>query len=182
MWTNQVTDGGLETWSSSTVLTNWTFGSVDGSLTRESTIVRAGTYSARIIGVTAIATIYQDQKDLGGHNIAYWRNRTVIGGAWVWCATASKARININDGGPANSPYHTGSSTWEYLQVIKTIDAAAANVYIQPIVAIGGTAYYDSVSFIDTSKRKLWSVPINIITKINGVAVANLTKINGITA
>lgn len=81
-----------------------------------------------------------------------WRPLLDLGGytpyfeAWVYCATASVARLGISvDGGtPTYSSYHTGSSKWELLRVSKVITDSPKSLsfrcYVDTSNAIG---YFD---------------------------------------
>jgi hypothetical protein len=48
--------------------------------------------------------------------------RTVTFGSWVWAEDATTIRLKLHDGVTATeSSYHTGGSSWEWLEVTKTV-------------------------------------------------------------
>jgi len=64
-------------------------------------------------------------------------------GCWVYATVASRVRIGISDGvGSAQSSYHSGGSSWEYLEVSLDLDAAATRLRLEHQVNTGNTAGY----------------------------------------
>ena len=86
-----LTDPGFETWTSSTVLTNWTKES--GSLA-QSTDERSGVYAAKLNGSTTEDRIYAD---VVGYN-ASWNGRKITISGWYTAGTAAYAFIGLDDG------------------------------------------------------------------------------------
>ena len=103
-----LTDGLMEVWTSTSVLTNWTKGGAGSTLARESTIKREGNYSAKLRNLfdteaTLTQTISNYPLYAGETNL----KASVY--ARVACATASRARIRLTDGVTTwNSDYHDG--------------------------------------------------------------------------
>lgn len=152
--TDVITNGGFETWSGgpSVAPDGWILFGAGATIAREATIVKVGTYSAKLTRNGADCFIYQDIQNSGGHNLAYWKGRTVTLGMWVWASVANRAFIQIGDGISAtNSSYHSGSSSWEYLTVTRTIASNATNVYILGYVVTGDTtAYLDGAKLVSS--------------------------------
>lgn len=135
--------GNFEDWENgaSSVPTEYTLSGTGAAVARESSIVKFGNYSAKITSGSAAAELYRDVEGLVSHYIG----RKFTYGAWVRCSTASKARIQINDGvGTSSSSYHTGSGEWEFLEVTRDLDGSATRLRI--INAVAATlivAYFD---------------------------------------
>ena len=74
---------------------------------------------------------------------------TFSAGCYVWCASSSAARISLYDGaGTVYSSYHTGNSTWQWLTLTKTIEAAADRLAFNMEAASGVTAYFSGPTVI----------------------------------
>jgi hypothetical protein len=57
--------------------------------------------------------------------------RTMTMGAWVWCDTASAVRVRLGDSAADSfSSYHSGGSSYEWLEVTRTITASPTNASI----------------------------------------------------
>lgn len=79
--TEKLTDGGFETWTSATNLTNWTENvSSYGSVNREASVIDAGTYAARIDVTTS--TQFMDLSQTG---------KTLVPGTWVYAQGRQRA-------------------------------------------------------------------------------------------
>lgn len=129
--------------------TGFSYAGAGATLAREEGTVYSGTYSSRFSGNSV--NFYQDIQNAGGHNLAYWKGRTITLSCRVWCATASRAIISIYDGvAETFSSYHTGDSTWQLLTVTKTISNSATLVTLNNEI-LGGSAvaYFDDIEFID---------------------------------
>ncbi|MFH1428401.1 MAG: hypothetical protein ABIH39_01535 [Candidatus Margulisiibacteriota bacterium] len=71
--------------------------------------------------------------------------RIVTVGVWVYTDTASHVRIEINDGvGADSSSYHTGGSTFEWIEVTYTVSTAASQFWVDIRFAINATTAYIS--------------------------------------
>ena len=123
--------------------TSWALNGSGAYISREEDTVKNGTYSAKLTRNGANCDIYQDITNAGGHNLAYWKGKTITAGFWVNASVASRAYVYIDDGvGSTGSAAHSGSSSWEYLTVTRTIDANATYVYIYLYILNGNTSVY----------------------------------------
>lgn len=88
--------------------------------------VKEGSYSGRLLRAGS---------DCSGRQIIdnwerYKGEQLTLAG-WVWSSTANTTRLWLNDGiGNSYSPEHSGSSTWEWLSVTRTIDGSATSVTV----------------------------------------------------
>jgi hypothetical protein len=142
-------DGGLEIWTNSTTLTNWTLWGDGPSLTKETTIKKAGTYSVKLTNAPGeSAILVQDFQNAKGHNLAYWKGKTVIAGCWVY-AESGRALLLIGDGiRNSASAYHSDIAGWEYLTCAYTVPLDATSIYPCFYISEGTptTAYFDSAT------------------------------------
>ena len=116
------------------------------AVARESTSVKKGTYSAKVTRVGADATLYHDLS-----SFTDYRGRKVTLGAWVYATVASRGRLSIDDGVSAasNSSYHTGGSSWEYLEVTHDINPCASQLRSGFEVNTGNTdVYFDGAILV----------------------------------
>jgi hypothetical protein len=142
------TNGGMETWSggASAAPDSWTLSGSGSSVAREGTIVKTGTYSAKLTRAGTDCVLYQPFHATKG--IAYWKGKTITAGCWVYATVANRAFIYLKDGiSNTSSVYHTGDSTWQYLTVTKVISDSATTVNLEVSVAGGNTsAYFDGAN------------------------------------
>jgi len=90
-----------------------------------------------------------------------FRGRTVAFGAWVKTSTASHARIRIDDStGGTYSSYHTGSGSWEWLEVTRQIAATTTQFFIR--------IYADASPSVDGSTIIYISQPMLVFSSIIG--------------
>lgn len=133
--------GNFEDWESGAAAapTEFTKSGTGAAVAREATIVKRGTYSAKLTYGSADAQLYYDHPDY-----ADYQGRKVKLGFWVYTAVASQARIKVDDGvGSSQSSYHTGGGGWELLTVERDIDAGATRLRVICFVDIAGAAYFD---------------------------------------
>ncbi|KKK81479.1 hypothetical protein LCGC14_2813020, partial [marine sediment metagenome] len=141
------TDEGLELWDDANTLTNWTDVQVNGTLTREASTVRTGTYSARL------------QTDVGGtsslikQSLSWdnkYRNVTVKVSAYFHQEDASCATISIYDG-QGTTTSSTSATTGSFIQftVERTLHASASELTISAIVT-GDTknSWVDDITWV----------------------------------
>jgi hypothetical protein len=110
-----------------------------GSIAQSTTQVKYGSYSLAVTRAGADAGAYQFVTPV-------YAGKEVTVGCWVWCSVANTARMSAYDNVASHtfSAYHTGSSTWEFLTITKTINPAAAQIAIQCNVNTNDTtAYFD---------------------------------------
>jgi hypothetical protein len=145
---NLLLNGDFEYWYSgtSTAPDAWTKPG-DGSVSRESTIVKLGTYSAKLISDADGNRLRQNLP-----NPTDYRGKTLTLSCWVYASDASTVIIRLYDDitGYTNSSYHTGGGSWELLTVSATIDSSATQVSI--FLNNGGntkTAYFDGAMLVE---------------------------------
>ena len=123
----------FEDWTDSTSCDYWTVDPGYGMLERESVITASGVYSAKITGDLGYGSgIYQDIQNVGGHNVEYWRGKTITLGFWVNTSVVNKVRpyiqSTVGEAGKSFGTYHTGYSEWQFLTVTHTIPTNATQV------------------------------------------------------
>ena len=137
--------GGFEVWSLgvNSAPDGWSLGA--GTTAQESSIVKAGSYSAKIIR-TGTNAYYQ--KNLTFSTALIGRSFTLS--CWVYCSLPNVARISIFDGTqPAiSSVYHNGDSIWRLLTVTGMVSAGAVQLSSLLVVRNSDTfAYFDEAKF-----------------------------------
>jgi len=144
-----LSNGDFETWTAGAndPPDNWTISGL-ADPEREGTIVKADTYSMKVIRGGGASYMTQTLSwDVG------WQGKVMTFSCWVYATAASKARLSLYDGVVTlYSPYHTGDSTWQLLTVIMTIDGAADQLLCH--CNIDGSefdaAYFDEASVKQT--------------------------------
>jgi len=124
---------------------SWTLSGAGASWARSDVQKKYGSYSGKLTRAGTDCMAYQD--------VSTWLNyvnREMSFGAWVWASVASRARISLNDGvGTTQSSFHTGSSSWEWLSLRKTINSDATQVRAQLEVVDGDMdAHFDNTALI----------------------------------
>lgn len=130
----------MEDWvnGTSSAPTEHTLAGAGATISREASIVKQGTYSAKLTRAGADCSIYHDYT-----GYASYLGRKMTFGCWVYATAASRARISINDGTTTtSSSYHTGGSSWEYLTVTADMSATATRIRCSMEVNTGDTAAY----------------------------------------
>ncbi len=134
----------MEDWENGTssAPTEHVLSGAGASIAQESSIVKHGTYSAKLTRSGTNCAFYYDLP-----NYQDYIGKTVIFGAWVYATVASRARILVSDGtSSSNSFDHSGNGSWEWLEVTPAfqVTATAANLRCQFQVNTGDTsAYFD---------------------------------------
>ena len=142
---NLVKNGDFESWSNGPSSSpDWWGISGTGAVARESTTKKTGTYSVKF---TATGNSYLNK---ALPNYLYYRGRILTIGGWVWCDTPGVASLSIYDG-VTYKVAHSGSSSWEWLSLTRTIAAGASSIYPQMNVAAGNVAYFDGIIFVQGS-------------------------------
>ena len=103
---------------------------------------------------TKNGSFYSAKTTVAGTDAFYWptantdinhlikfRGRTVALGCWVYASAANTAKLGSYDGSSHSSSFHTGSSTWEWLEFSYTVSSSAAQFDFQCMVN-AGTAYF----------------------------------------
>lgn len=130
----------MEDWVSGTSAapTEHTLSGASATVAQEATIVKRGTYSAKVTRVGADAMLYYDLP-----SYASYQGRQMTFGCWVYATVASRVRLGLGDGvGTTNSSYHTGDSTWQFLTVTRNIDISATRLRFGMEVNTGNTSGY----------------------------------------
>jgi len=141
---NIIADWGyVEDWTAgdSVAPTGWVMSGTAGSVAKESSTIKYGTYSMKII--SGSSNSYKAGYSIDDYDD--YEGRTVKFGMWVYCGTASKARIYIYDGTTTtNSSYHTGGGDWEFLEVEAQVGASNTELTFGCEVQSSTiTAYFD---------------------------------------
>jgi hypothetical protein len=140
--TNLLANGDFEAWSAGTSAAPDGWANADGTIAREATTIKLGTYSAK--GTTTASAFALVQEVSTSKGIAYWKGRTVTFGCWVYATVASRARLRLYTKADSisYSSYHTGNSTWQFLTVTATVSATATNVQCGCFIDTGDTSAY----------------------------------------
>lgn len=133
--------------------TGWTLVGSGATVAREEGTIKVGTYSAKLTRNGTNCYILQDIQNAGGHNLAYWKGRTITFGCWVYATVASRVNLQILDNATStNSSSHTGVAGWEHLTVTHTVSSSATAVNICMYINTGDTtAYFDGAFVTDDS-------------------------------
>jgi len=114
------------------------------TIARESTIIKFGTYSLKLVGTGASQYLYR-----AIDNGTDYAGRTIKLGVYVYTAGAG-VTISLADGvGTTNSDAHTGGGSWELLTVTRQIDASATKLEVELNIPNGITAYYDHCILVE---------------------------------
>jgi len=148
---NLITNGDFEDWTAGVSAVGWTYVGPGGTVGRQDNpaYVKMGIYSAAITRVDANACIRQSI--ILPKGLSYWKGRTIILGCWVKCATANVAQISIYDGvAGADSSYHTGDNTWQFLTATCAISNSATALDIYLFVSNTNTyAHFDGAMCVE---------------------------------
>ena len=150
--TNLLSNGDFESWSAGTAAApdGWTK-SAGGTVTinQEDTIIKLGTYSAKLYRGAQEA--YLEQAIHTDKGIAYWQGRTVTFGAWVYRgAAAGISKITVYDGVARVTVLATLSEEWEWLSATIDVDASATELTAELRVDTNGaTAYFDGAMLVE---------------------------------
>ncbi len=130
--------------------TGWILEGAGATLTRSQVQVKIGAYSAALTRAGEDCRIQQAVS-----NPARYTGRSVTHGCWVWASVANRACISIREdtGHGAESSYHTGGSTWEWLTVTYTLIWGAVG-WLRPECRVynGDTiAYFDGSVIVEGS-------------------------------
>lgn len=133
----------FESWAAGTSVApdGWIADGTAGSIARESSIIKFGNYSMKII--SGASANYRAEYNVQRYDL--YSGKTLTFGAWVYCSSASKARLAIFDGITTTySSYHTGSGAWEFLTVTAQIDSGNTQLRFRcEVTSATITAYFD---------------------------------------
>lgn len=147
---NLLSNGDFESWSAgaSSAPDGWIFASNDGSIARESSIVKVKTYSHKLIRGTAtycyLEHVIQNYSD--------YANKTITLGMWIYATSADAARLLIHDGSTSYSSTHPGDSTWHFITVTKTISGSPSHLKVYSRLDDNDTVgYFDGAILVEGS-------------------------------
>ena len=126
----------IATYSTGTAAFDGGWYKTNATITRETggANVKAGSlHAAKVAGAAADGALKWSP---GGSTLATstqavspYAGRTVVLGAWVKCATAGVVRLSIADGsGTSYSGYHSGSGSYEWLEVSRTVSTSLTQI------------------------------------------------------
>lgn len=180
----KLTNGSFE---DATISTAWTVAGTGATLERSTEKVKVGTYSAKLNQVSgADGKATQDIQNAGGHNLAYWKGKTVTFGAWVY-ALSNKANIFVNDGATTSSKSsHSGSGT-----VAATRSATSPATYVDAsgVIQVLTTSntprydagYYDATGYHASQNLKLEAAATNLLPYTDGLGYGNWLPVDYVT-
>jgi YD repeat-containing protein len=114
------------------------------TLSSDSSKVKIGSKSIKVDSLYANRYAVQS---ISSANMSLLQGKTVTFGAWVWCNSANRALLVIEDSdGYSRSSYHPGDSQWRWLSVSFTPYTLAMNVYLRM-----DTAYFDGALLVEGS-------------------------------
>ena len=151
--------------------TGWTK-SGGGSLSRSNAQVKIGSYSGAL--VNGVADWVNCQQSVSGY--ARYAGRKVTFGAWVYATVAGRVSIRISDGIDTTvGDYHSGSGSFEWLKVTRTIDASPTNLLSYITISAGAviTAYLDgAILFVTTDYINIDSALTPLVSTTAGTWMA----------
>ena len=140
--TNLLADGEMSVWTNSTTLTNWTLqqSGTGGSVNKESTTVKSGKYSARLVKSTGQCYIFQQKVSSGGQKYVF--------GVWVKSATTvpNSVFIQLNSSMGLPQAFYQNSGDWEYLSVVGTDTDTVLQAYCMITSTANADAYFDKAT------------------------------------
>ena len=146
---NLFTDGGFETWTDSTTLTNWTDG-VTGSVNQEAAtsgpsnhMVLTGSYSARIRATSASTLLETITPSVAIEGVY------VVMSVYAYCRTASALRCQIASD---NGSFHGGTG-WELITHGFKLSDTASNFTAGVQINAASTCYLD--------RAIVWAGPVS---------------------
>lgn len=149
-----LTDGGVETWTSATNLTNWTE-AIGGTSTvnREGTDKHGGSYSCR------------EDVDASNTDAAISQSVTAAAGAWLlnsfWCkasASGKTIRPGINGTGPTPTATRDPGTTWtNYIDNYRT-SGANPTISYRRATASSASVYFDDISIKAATNAEMFAL------------------------
>lgn len=127
----------------------WTLSGAGAAVARTGTGLadttrKVGDFCAKVTYGSAAARLTQALLNSTDFARADFLKSVKIGvGCWVYSATASIARIVVDDGvTQGQSSYHTGDSTWQWLTKVHTMSSTATKLDVYCEVAAAGSGYF----------------------------------------
>lgn len=121
-----------------------------GATVQRVTIRKGGKYAVRVDNVDETEAFLQ--YELPSDLVNWYRGRTVTLGCWAKIATPNAFQVCIQDsGGYSWSLYHSGTGKWEFVTVLRTIDAAATFIrfLLHTYSSIGTGTYLDGAVAVE---------------------------------
>jgi hypothetical protein len=183
--TNLLSNGDFLAWTDNTTNppNGWVLFGAGGTVAREGTIVKGGTYSAALTRAGTDTQLYQAVNATKG--IGYWKGRNISFGCWVYATVAGRARLLIGTGAEQMySAYHTGDSTWQWLNATHYVSSSSSNVTPSAHVDTGNTtAYFSGAKAEEGSVSTPFSPkPAEIINSLAVSTGAGTVKMGGASA
>lgn len=147
MPTTLLTNNDFEIWSNGVTSPpdHWLLGGTSASV-MQTAMAKHGSFGARLENVVGQEAYIQ-------YNFhPDYKGKTFHVGAWVWCNVPDTASIRLHDMSSSSLAYHSGSATWEWLEITKTVDKPwQDNYYLLRCTVVSSTharfAYFDCVVF-----------------------------------
>lgn len=149
---NLLADAGMEAWSAGTSAApdSWTQVGAGGTVAREGTQVKHGTYAAAVTRAGTDTYLTQDVTTVAG-GTKYIPSRTYTLAVWTRSTVASRVRIGLYDGVSVTySSYEAASGTYTLVTVQKTLASNATVLQIRLQVDTGDTTgWFDGAMLVD---------------------------------
>ncbi len=163
---NLISNSDFELWDAGTSNppNNWSSFGPSPDASREGTLIRFSSYSAKIVragaSVGGLRQTVHSIADTGG--LAYMKGRRYSFSCWVYntdsYASGVRITLTIDHQSSSQSNHHQGTG-WELLTVSALIGNASTYVYAQLNVAHlsgTGTAYFDGAMFVEGNAPCAW--------------------------
>jgi hypothetical protein len=151
-------NGDFENWDDDTTPTSWT--KVE-NITKESTEIHGGSFSAKHVGGTKkLAQTIEGVIAGNSYTMTLWYK--VTGGddtdARIWSYWKNAAGVSVNDAatdaslrGPSNGYLDNNGGAWTKYEVTVTAPAEVTKLYFELRTYSGATVYYDDLSFFNNT-------------------------------
>lgn len=124
-----------------------------GAVAREATIIKVGTYSAKITRSGSNALMYYDLE-----NPSEWRGRKITMACWVYATVTNTVRISIDDGvsSQSSSTVEPSIGGWVRHTVTHNINPSATQVRVQfEVITTNGIGYFDDARLFEGDSDQL---------------------------
>ena len=123
---------------------SWTNFGASVTVTAETTIVRHGSQSHKVVADAGAAGGSYQAPTINIHQVT---QKGIRWACWVYATAGSIARLRLSfDGGTTfeSTSYHSGEDRWELLSLTTSVPSTATSVRFYVDVAAGGTGYFDA--------------------------------------
>lgn len=149
---NLLPNGSFEVWEKgiTSAPSGWTLTGSGATVEQEATLVKHGSYSAKLTRTNNDCHLSRDLYEETGKT--YVRSRQFTVGAWLYATAGTRARLRVYDGTTISySSYHPGDATWQFLTVTVTLGASASVFQVGLAVDSGNTAaYVDGMTVVES--------------------------------